>query len=307
MLQRIINLVYRYPASRLKTYKRFGGYFKYRSVIRNSRLMAEASMQLPPILSHPEGLPLYFLTGKNYLYQTLFCIQSLARVSSTRFRFILVDDGSFDETLMQQVNKSLPGAEVVTQTQIAENLQNALPQDRYPFLHHKREVYPHIKKLTDIHTIPGNSWKLVLDSDMLFWHSPVEMIKWLKSPEGPLNMLDCTPSYGYSTVLMELLCGEQIQPMLNVGAIGLNSNAINWDNLEHWGKTLEEKEGASYYLEQALSAMLIGNKPATILNATDYIVNPEEAAVKNRVGVLHHYVDLSKAAYFNIAWKKLTD
>lgn len=303
MLQQIINIVYRYPKSRLKTYKRFGGYLNYRSVMHNSKSMAKASLQLPPVQSYADGLPVYFLTGVKYLYQTLFCIQSLAKASTRKFRFILVDDGSFDDALITQISKSLPGADIVTQAQIEQNLSDLLPALRYPVLHHKRKVYPHIKKLTDVHTIPGNNWKLVLDSDMLFWHEPTALIQWLETPDKPINMLDCVPSYGYSTALMEDLCGSSVQPLLNVGAIGLHSGAIDWDNLEAWTKTLEEKEGASYYLEQALSAMLIGNKPTIVLAADSYIVNPGLALVKERKGMLHHYVDLSKEIYFKSAWK----
>jgi hypothetical protein len=88
-----------------------------------------------------------------------------------------------------------------------------------------------------------------------------------------------------------------------VGAIGLKSEAINWNKLENWVKTLEEQEGTSYYLEQALSAMLIGKIDATVLKTGDYIVNPSADQIKNKTGILHHYVDLSKEGYFKHAWK----
>ncbi len=303
MLQQLINIFYRHPKSRLKIYKRFGGYFSYRAMLSNGKRMEQASWQLPPAQSYKEGLPIYFLTGKKYLYQTLFCIRSLQKATAEKFHFIFVDDGSFDDAIIQRINIALPGAQIVTQSQIDENIRGKLPPNEYPVLRHKRLVYPHIKKLTDVHTMPGNAWKLVLDSDMLFWNEPVEMIKWLKSPVGFINMLDCVQSYGYSPTLMEELCGTKILQLLNVGVIGLNSELINWKNIEAWTKALEEKSGASYYLEQALTAMLIGNSPSTILPASEYIVNPNAADVINKRGMLHHYVDLSKAVYFKEAWK----
>ena len=258
------------------------------------------SINLPPVQSHLKGLTIYFLTGKQYLYQTLFCIQSLTKHSREKLRFVLVDDGSFDEELINRINNQLPGSVVVTQSMITQNLKNSLPEHLYPALHHKRNVYPHIKKLTDIHTIEGSSWKLVLDSDMLFWNEPLEMIAWLKKPEKPLHMVDCDESYGYSTKLMEDLCNSKIRKLINVGAIGLKSDEINWLDIEHWVKTLEKKEGKTYYLEQALSAMIIGDSNSKILSPEQYIVNPN----RNSNGVLHHYVDLSKEFYFKLAWKK---
>lgn len=303
MLQQIVNILYRHPLSQLKRYRRFGGYFSYRAMMRGSRQMMEASLQLPPVQCYAHGLPVYFLTGKNYLYQTLFCIQSLIKFSDEEFQFILVDDGSFDNSLVAQIQKQLPGCTIVMQDEVDKNLQQHLPPKQYPHLYQKRKVYPHLRKLTDIHTLTGADWKLVLDSDMLFWDTPHKIIQWLKKPEQPIHMVDCVESYGYSKQLMEKLSGHTIPSLLNVGAIGLNNAVIDWSALDNWVHVLEEKEGSSYYMEQALTAMLIGEQQSTILDRDTYKVNPSLGDAKPPV--LHHYVDLSKKYYYTQAWKKL--
>lgn len=117
-------------------------------------------------------------------------------------------------------------------------------------------------------------------------------------------MLDSEESYGYDKELMETLCGFTIPDLMNVGAFGVNSNSINWNNIENWAKSLEEKQGASYFLEQALSAMVVASQTKTILNAEEYIVNPEINTSDLNKDKLHHYVDLSKKYYFETAWKK---
>ena len=302
--QAIVNILYRHPISNLKKYKRFGGYMAYRQMLSGRALMEKRSVDLPPVPSTPGGLPIYFLTGKNYLYQTLYCIQSLTKVSAARFQFILIDDGTFDQELISRINTQLPGATVITADVIASNLARLLPANAYPFIHQKRGVYPHLKKLTDVHSLRENSWKVVLDSDMLFWSEPAELINWLNAPTQPLHMIDCVEAYGYSKPLMEQLCGCPVTPLINVGAIGLESAGIDWAKLEEWIKVLEEQEGASYYLEQALTAMLIGDTAATVLPAATYIVNPDEQIIKEKKGVLHHYVDLSKQHYFKTAWQQ---
>jgi len=274
-------------------------------MIRSRELMELKSKDLPPVRSDAGGISLYFLTGKKYLYQTLFCISSLSRVTQTSFRFVLVDDGSFDDRITAQIARQLPGAQIFTREMTEKNLNTCLPEQQYPNLRGKRAVYPHIKKLTDIHTIDPDGWKLVLDSDMLFWDKPAAMLDWLQHPLAALYMLDCQQSYGYSTQLMEELCGRSIPALLNVGAIGLNSSQINWNHIETWIGTLEAKEGTSYYLEQALTAMLLAGTETTILPAGEYIVNPGQPAIQAAKGVLHHYVDLSKEGYFKTAWKRL--
>jgi hypothetical protein len=107
-------------------------------------------------------------------------------------------------------------------------------------------------------------------------------------------MVDSEESYGYSRPLMKKLCGSDTPDLLNVGIIGLESASIDWDKIEHWVREMELAEGKSYYLEQALSAMIIGNKESKVLSKDEYIVFPDKKVIENFEGVLHHYVDLSK-------------
>ena len=302
--QNLIDVLYRHPRANYNHKKRFGGYLNYKRILNSQKEMISKSEHLTPVKSHTDGLPIYFLTGKKYLYQTLFCIQSLIKVTDKKFRFVLIDDGTFDEEITTKIVQLLPHADIITAAIINKNLYKILPENEFPILHQKRKEYPHIKKLTDIHTIPG-TWKLVLDSDMLFWNEPKQIIDWLNNPSAPLHMTDCERSYGYSENLMEKLKGHKIPDLINVGVLGLNSEAINWKDLEHWISVLEKQEGKTYYLEQALSAMLIADLQAEALDTGNYKVNPTKEEALNNVGVLHHYVDLSKEWYFKFAWKKL--
>jgi hypothetical protein len=303
-LQSLVNFVYRHPKAEKKQMKRFGGRRAYKKMLSCEEDMKLAALSLPPVHSYADGLPVIFLTGKKYLFQTLFCISSLAKNSTERFQFILVDDGSFDEQLTHLVNALLPGVQLITARDIEINLQKKFPKDSYPVIHRKRAIYPHLKKLTDIHTIAGVDWKLVLDSDMLFFKEPTELISWLKNPDINIFMKDCEQSYGYSELLMEQLCGFSIPEKLNVGVVGMRSSAINWDCIETWIKTLEGTEGTSYFLEQALTAMLAAGQPVHVLTADDYIVKPGDNQIHQHNGTLHHYVDLSKQGYFTYSWKQ---
>jgi len=306
MLQHLINTLYRYPKSNWKNIQRFGGLNSYYKMLKEKKEMIKSSHSLPKISSYPNGLPVYFLTGKDYLYQTLFCTRSLVKNSHQKFQFILVDDGSFDEKLIERAKQQMPGVEIITKKIIDRNIEKILPEKHFPYLHLKRKIYPHIKKLTDIHTIADNPYKLVLDSDMLFWNEPLEIINWLKSPNGCIYMLDSEESYGYDKNIMGLLCGKKISPLVNVGTIGIQSSTISWQDLEMWSEYLEKNYGASYFLEQALSAMVIGEQQKIILNKKDYVVNPSSIIIQETPNCkLHHYVDLSKKIYFEKAWKEI--
>jgi len=302
--QNLINHIYRFPLSKMRYMAKFGGLWEYGLMQHNMAEMDKCSQKLTSVISYEDGYPVYFLTGKKYLFQTLYCIKSLVNVSSEKFKFILVDDGTFDLAFIKKIEHQIQNVVIITQEIISKNLIAALPKDQFPMLHKKRAEYPHIKKLTDIHTLGGN-WKIVLDSDMLFWDTPSDLINWLKAPDCNIYMQDCVESYGYSQLLMEKLCGKSVPKQVNVGIIGLNSGDINWGNIETWCKNLEENEGTSYYLEQAITAMHLSGKTGIALSPQKYIVNPSASEVEKANGVLHHYVDISKAQYFNKAWKKI--
>ncbi len=118
-------------------------------------------------------------------------------------------------------------------------------------------------------------------------------------------MVDTETSYGYSQALMTSLAQASIPKRLNVGICGAKSDDIDWNQLEDWCKTMTDREGTNYYLEQALVAMLVAGKPCAVAPETDYIVMPEQIDVIQANGVLHHYVADSKTWYFRYGWKHI--
>lgn len=247
----------------------------------------------------------YFLTGEKYWYQTAFCLYSLQKVCNhMQINGIFIDDGSIAPTLKAQIVKQFPNSRIISADETEALLDIYLPWSKYPVIRAKRLIYPHIKKLTDIHTGSSN-WKLVLDSDMLFFKKPNELLIWLKQPLKPLLLHDPICSYHYSLNLMKQITGFKIVPNLNVGAIGLKSENIDWDKLENWIALLEKNEGTSYLLEQALSAMLIAGEEITVADSTNYIVLPDKEEAQNPTAVLHHYVAGAKEWYYKISWRKI--
>ena len=266
--------------------------------------MIKASGSLKVSEPPADAAEVYFLTGKKFWPLTAFCMFSLAKQSGNKLRAVFVDDGSLDEAIIKTMQLQFPACIVKTSKQIEADIQTNLPETKYPVINKKRAIYPHIKKLTDIHA-GSKGWKLVLDSDMLFFKYPAEMLKWLDNPEQPFFLYDPIYSYHYSIKLMEQFAGSTIVPNLNVGAIGLKSEQINWDKLEAWIAQLEEKEGTNYLLEQALSAMLVTGDEPIIADKKEYIVMPDRSEVEHPSATLHHYVAGSKEWYYKKAWQQV--
>lgn len=245
----------------------------------------------------------YFLTGKKYWHQTAFCLYSLQKNSPVDIKAIIVDDGSFDEELRLQVMDQFPTATVVLKKTIDLLLDAKLPKKEFPVLRERRLSYPHLRKLTDIHVLPGEDWKLVLDSDMLFFKTPEKILSWLNNPQFLLFMEDTEESYGYPVPVLKQLSGTEIFPTnLNVGVAGMPSSKIDWHKLEYDTKYLIENFGTSYLQEQALTAIIAARDSYQLLQKEAYKVLPK---IDTDVipEVLHHYVADAKYDYFVKGWK----
>jgi len=297
---------YYLPMSKLRDSIREGGPWEQRRAELGRLEMVTAARTLR-ILSVAEGkqqLQVHFLTGSKYWYQTLFCAWSLQVNSPVRITPVIYDDGTLTSEHVGYISRAIPWTKVVWISSIESKLDQVLPIQRFPELRSRRLSYPHLRKLTDIHC-SSEGWTLVLDSDMLFYREPRFILEWLSASDMPCHMVDAMHSYGYSTALMESLVGGPIPQLVNVGFCGFKSSSIDWEKLEYWCSTLIAREGKHYYLEQALSAMLLANQSRKAAPQSEYVVLPSLDEGQKPTAVLHHYVAHSKRSYFQYGWRLL--
>ncbi len=247
-------------------------------------------------------IEVHVLTGRKFWYQTAFCLWSLAKASGREVVPHIYDDGSMRPEHAAYFREIFPSARVVEQEQIIGRLDRFLPESKFPRLRERWLYYPNIRKLTDPHMgAPG--WKLVIDSDLLFFRSPHSLCQWADGPDRPLHAVDSETAYGYPLDVMSRLAGRQVIERLNVGLCGLQSEAIDWERLEYWCEELISVYGTHYYLEQALVAMLVAGRDCAVLPPSDYITLPVPPESSDCRAVMHHYVAGSKPWYFRRNWQ----
>jgi len=297
---------YHTPLGRARDSLRHGGPFAVRATERQRAEMESAAARLPTVPEFPGTKPvtLHLMTGRRFWYQTAFCLHSFATAAQTTVQAELYDDGSIDAACAARLARLGPGVRIHLIGELRARIEARLPAARFPVLRERWENYPNIRKLTDVH-LGSAGWKLVIDSDLLFFRRPDFLLDWLAAPARILYAVDCAESYGYSRPLLQELAGAPIPPLVNVGLCGLRSDALDWAELEHWCATLHAREKTSYYLEQALVAMLAARtQPCAIAPATDYVTLPSRAEVLAPRAVMHHYVDTAKRWYFRHSWRR---
>jgi hypothetical protein len=247
-----------------------------------------------------DALPVYFMSGRDHWAMTAFCAFSLLRSTEANIIPIVMDDGTLGARERAELKRILPPAVFLNHETLEQNVHRWLPESRFPALHAMRRELPLMRKLLDLHA-GQTGWRLFLDSDILFWSEPVWMLEWLRSPGHPVYMWDFKNSYGYTPALLEETLGQAMPPMINTGFCGLQSEAIDWEQMEYWANRLRSAEGTNHFSEQCLTAMMMtrnGSLPAP----KDYLIWPRAEESRSPTAVMHHYVAESRVWYHVYGW-----
>lgn len=303
-LGRAFYLVRHRPVEWVDALVAAGGPFEKRRTERGRREMETAAATLPQLPSFAgAAVELHLLTGRRFWYQTAFCLWTFARHAGRPLAPVIYDDGTLAAPQREVLSRLFPATRFVAQSSAIARLEALLPASRFPVLRERWLNYPNLRKLIDPH-LGSHGWKLVIDSDLLFFRRPAALLAWIDQPERPLHAVDCETSYGYSRPLMNELAGAPAADLVNVGLTGLESASIDWEHLEHWCATLIARERTNYYLEQALVAMMVAGCDCTIMPANDYVTLPVEPEASACRAVMHHYVANSKRHYFQRNWRR---
>ena len=298
----VATKLYREPKKSLVQSIREGGPLQQRRTISGRLEMEKAAEAIMPELRNPNtdnlGLPIYFMTGRKYWYQTVFCFCSLLLTSGRSYQPILIDDGSIDSEIEQKLRRVVPWVEIRCADEIKATISKVLPLERYPNIHFWRQKQPLTRKVIDLHA--GQSgWKILLDSDMLFFRKPEWLHDWYDRDPLPAYMIDCDEAYGYSAALRTRVGGSSDFPdRANIGFFGWKSEDVDFDWLEYALETLIAEEGPRYNLTQGLTSMMFAGRRCAIAPENDYIVKPSLSEGMNPTAILHHYVAESKRPYF---------
>lgn len=302
-LGRLALALWHRPVGRFRQSLRNGGPFAQRRTEFQRQEMEHAAEHLPPIPTGASAITLHLVSGRKFWYQTAFCLHSFAQAARVPIKVEIYDDGTCDDFVLSRLARLGPAIRFCSIDSTRERLERHLPRERFPVLRDRWDHYPNIRKLIDPH-LGSVGWKLVTDSDLLFFRRPGFLLSWLRAPDRLLHATDCVESYGYTRRLLEHVAGASLPQQVNVGLCGLRSESLDWDELERWCATLIAAERTSYYLEQALVAMLAARASScAIAPAADYVTMPARSEVVAPRAVMHHYVDTSKRWYFRYGWR----
>ena len=272
---------------------------------REMEIAAAHLSTLPPLPAGAAPVTLHVLTGRRFWYQTAFCLWSFARAAQRPVTPVILDDGSLTAEFSAPLLRLFPAARILSAADILGRLDAHLPATRFPSLRARRLEFPLLRKLLDPHAgLAG--WRLLIDSDLLFFRRPTTLLDWHDAPALPLRAEDIANAYGYPLALLNELAGQPVAERINTGLLGLRSDDIDWDRLEFWCRSLLARGGPQYYQEQALVALLLAGRECVVPPPDDYVLLPQPPEALACRAVMHHYVAHSKRWYFQHGWRHVS-
>lgn len=302
---RLLYLLWHQPLAGLRQCVADGGPLEQRKD-RSGRVAMELAARTlpPPPAAGGPPLVVHVLTGHRFWYQTAFCLWSFARQAQRPIAPVIIDDGSLAPAQAGWLQRIFPAATVRSDAENTARLDAHLPRARFPALRARVDGFPLLRKLTDPH-VGATGWKLLIDSDLLFFRRPALLLDWLDQPAVPLRATDIQNAYGYPLPLLAELAGQPVPERVNTGLLGLRSEEIDWARMEYWCRTLIERQGTHYYQEQALVALLLAGRAQVAAPLADYVTLPRPPEADECRAVMHHYVAESKRWYFRHNWRRV--
>jgi hypothetical protein len=267
--------------------------------------MREAANSLPQATLYDwalAGPPCRLLTGARFVHQTIFCAKSFEWACRTRVKLEIFGDGTLEPAHIAQLQRTLPHAIIQTEPDVTARLDRVLPSGLFPYLRKMRDEQPLMRKLLDLRAgLSGPS--LYLDSDMLFFATPVRLRDWLRHPNGCFFMPQPGDGLIETRENLRAVFGQEILPGVNGGILAFDDDGFDWRALELAASRLAEPARKHKWAEQTLHALLLSQRNSEPLAKTDYVLCSSRADLRRGVPVLRHYVHKAKALYTSSEWR----
>ena len=196
----------------------------------------------------------HVLTCASDWLNTIWALKSLYHFSRRRYALCIHEDGSLGHEELSALAEHFPEARIVDRPTADQRLDRVL-RNR-PQSARFRATNPLALKVFDFSVFLEAERLLLLDSDVLFFAEPTELLRRLEDQSYRLNSLNRDWGYGYSVAAEQLraVVPKGFQEGVNSGLGVIHRASIRLDAIEEW-LTMPEIWSHDHRIEQTLIAL----------------------------------------------------
>lgn len=235
-----------------------------------------------PVRSEGGAIEAHMLLNHERIYEGLWSLYSFSRFSAKPLGIVIHDDGTLTEYDTALLGRIFTGCRIIKRP-AADRIVSEYLRDKGLLRCDKlRRTLPFGLRLFDIFFFSQNRRIVNLDSDVLFFSSPVELIEGLDAPSEVNNLYSPDNNYVYclSPNEMTVFVGESFLRFVNPGILRANSGSIDLERIERYLEypAFWNKDGtANYFAELTLWAMeLTKSAAAPLSNAYSICGDPRQ-------------------------------
>jgi lipopolysaccharide biosynthesis glycosyltransferase len=235
----------------------------------------------------------HILTCHRDLLDALWCLKTFCFFSDTRPAIAIHDDGSLVASDFETLLQHFPGCRIIRRADADVELTEFLSANPHCLRFRRRKDFYCALKLFDAFYFARADKLLLLDSDLLFFRRPVELLQHIAA-DRPFFQRDYQDAYVLPRNALETTLGMAINPMVNAGLMFLRRRhySDNIELIEHYFATATTNRDVNRH-EQTLHAMLLSKYGAAPLGDAYQISN--QAAITDRTIAHHSVSDGSRA------------
>ena len=260
-------------------------HYYYRELYRRKILSTR-----PVVCDRNSDFEIHILTSEKDFLNAVWCLKTFYYYSGTRPELVIHGDGTLGTNNINTALKNFPNCRIIRKSDADRDLERFLAGFKYCRKNRLRKDFWSAVRLFDFCYYARAERLLVLDSDVLFFRTPTEIIENIQAGKPFFNS-DYQNAYSHPPGVLEKILGIEMIPKVNAGLISLHKQhyANNLDLIEYYFEKMEEiiSDVEYNWHEQTMHAILLSKYGAVRLSEQHQISRNHPLSDKT---VSHHFV-----------------
>ncbi|MCQ9205983.1 MAG: class I SAM-dependent methyltransferase [Omnitrophica bacterium] len=242
----------------------------------------------PVVCDNASEFEVHIIISENDLLNALWCLKTFYHYSGLRPKLVFHEDGSLSADGIKTFLKHFINCRIIRWKDATKDLKHFLANYKYSKKNRLNEKFFCALKLFDPFYYTSTDKFLCLDSDVLFFKKPNELIGYIKN-DKPFFSNDYRSSYSKPASQLNKIFGIDIFPAVNAGLMFMRKELYinNLDFIENYFEKMEDPQFHDINRhEQTLNALLLSKCRAIRLN-DNYQISKQPITDKT---ISHHFV-----------------
>ena len=193
----------------------------------------------------------HMLVSSRTWHAGLLAYVAFEQHTNRHWRFYIHEDGTVDDAARRIITKTLPDATLISREEADAKMRNSL--EAFPLCLEQRSRHNLFLKFSDFVSFAPGERFIVLDSDVIFFRRPGEILSWVDSADDAcLHNEDTKEKYCIPREEIRKTLGIAMWPRFNSGLVLMPRRAVDFQLAERFISAFKNSVHHPQFFEQTL-------------------------------------------------------